>query len=69
MKERTNHSYNGQDRVHNIETFIEKDRSHAEIIFRFWIKDPAINNLNEYGKSIQVRAEKALGQKTSIRKP
>jgi len=62
MKERTSHTYRGQDRKHNIEVFIEKDGSGSNVVFKFWVKDPAITDLDDYGRSIQARAEKSIGK-------
>ncbi len=61
MKRRLTHKYRGVDRRHNLEVLIEKDGPGSLLIFTFWVQDPAITDLEDYGNSIVVRAKKSLG--------
>ena len=60
MKNRSIHNYNNQDRRHNIYCELNKNGNQTEITFEFWIKDPDLTNLKDYGESLKVRALSAL---------
>ena len=62
MKKRPVHNYKGQDRRHNIYCEINKNGSESEIVFKFWIKDPQISNIDDYALSIKNRALSAIGE-------
>ncbi len=60
MMDRRNHQFNGVTRRHNIYFEIKKNGNNSQINIMFWVKDPDIVSLSDYGKSLKDRTINAL---------